>query len=1125
MPRTATPSYRAVALFLLLAALLALTLRAPVARAAGPPIGLDPTFGQGGLARTEVGNSTDAVAGVAALPDGSVLVAGTYTPDDDYDIYSYRRTGSDFALARYRPDGSLDPSFGAGGRVITNFFTYEGYGLSDRASAMALQPDGKILLAGQVEVADDDLIRYGSSFGIARYLPDGALDPSFGVGGKASIYLQGRAGYLNGKTSPSALALQPDGAILLAGYESNDLVLLRLTPDGARDLGFGVAGITQIPLPSSYEATQSIALAADGMIWLAGNIRAGGQDDLLVARLSGAGLLDAGFGTAGMVTLDLAGATDTVSAVLPQPDGRLLLVGTSGAGTSASALALVRLLPDGRPDPDMGPAGVTLTSRPGLALAATAAQAAPGGALLVSGTATGAAGSDLLLARFGPDGALDPSFGDGGLVLTDVHGQDQAGAALARAADGAIFAAGTSLRFGVPDLLLARYDASGALDPTFGAGGLRTADLVQVPEGTALVLPRPDGRIVRVFMAQSGASPSDLFLGRALADGSPDLSFGERGLVAVSQDLDRSTSVIIDAPAVEYAQEPLFLADGRIVLAVTIVDVNGPDGGGVEGALLCYLPDGRLDPSFGNAGVIGVFADLGVRADQLVQAALLDDDRIILLRDSGEDDSFLLNRYTPNGQPDPTFGVNGAVTDYISDNDNDAVGMATQPDGSLVVSGGANGDLILVRYRPDGSRDPGFGVDGQAQQDLGANDLGQAIFILPSGQLLVLVQSEGYDQELRRDMYSYALARFNPDGTLDPSFGTGGILPIAPGASASPTIVPLPSGKLLALFSTASGPDPQGPLTYHLARFRANGRPDLSFGAGGTLPLALGDQPQLRASDIGPSGMRLLFTRGPLSGNPPPPPPELLMLQLQPNGRPDPRVGANGVLELGQSPMSSTGVARFTPTGFLLAGNHTGAIVLARYGPLPAPFPSTALLASFQRRNGRLTRPWIGPGLPGYRVADQMLDVDGGGPLYWQPRFGDTQEIYATLTAIDPAGRHGLLLKVENKRDVVDWRAGAIRVTYDAAQHTVQVATNQPRKGWQLVRSIAATLQAGDQFGARADRNGTVLVYRNGQLLGIADTTTTNGSFFAQGRRGRVGLWFEQAPAALVDDIGGGTIR
>ena len=168
---------------------LALITAALPAAAAAAPGDLDPTFGSGGKVTTDVGGSDGAQA-VAIQGDGKVVAAG---------LGNFAGPGTgDFALARYNPDGSLDTSFGSGGKVTTDF------GGFDAASAVAIQPDGKIIAAGRSGSGD---------FALARYNPDGSLDSSFGSGGKVTTDF-------GGFDSAFGVALQADGKIVAAGFQA-----------------------------------------------------------------------------------------------------------------------------------------------------------------------------------------------------------------------------------------------------------------------------------------------------------------------------------------------------------------------------------------------------------------------------------------------------------------------------------------------------------------------------------------------------------------------------------------------------------------------------------------------------------------------------------------------------------------------------------------------------------------------------------------------------------------------------------------------------------------------------------------------------------------------------------------
>src|SRR6266540_155863 len=188
---------------------------APALAASGDAPGdLDPTFGAGGKVTTVFGG--DSRAYVLVLQPNGKLVAAGVGPNG-------------FALARYNPDGSLDTSFGAGGKVTTPI---------GAANALVLQPDGKLVAAGSNNISPSDFV-------LVRYNPNGSLDTSFGGDGKVTTAIGFGA-------RAFALALQPDGKLVAAGmgwtgstgFES---ALVRYNPDGSLDTSFGAGGKVTTP--------------------------------------------------------------------------------------------------------------------------------------------------------------------------------------------------------------------------------------------------------------------------------------------------------------------------------------------------------------------------------------------------------------------------------------------------------------------------------------------------------------------------------------------------------------------------------------------------------------------------------------------------------------------------------------------------------------------------------------------------------------------------------------------------------------------------------------------------------------------------------------------------------------
>jgi uncharacterized delta-60 repeat protein len=282
---------------------------------------LDPTFGLDGVVKTPLGDAYAGAYAAAIQPDGKIVVAGS--------------TEFYFALARYNPNGSLDPTFGMGGTVTTAVG-----GPRDRATAVALQPDGKLVVAGRAGDYE------AAVFAVARYKPDGSLDMGFGQGGIVTASLEG---YDEGQ----ALAVQADGKLLVAG-ESGDPIgrrpwnfaLLRYGPDGQPDPGFGTRspGVTTTPIGSS-SIGRAIAVLPAGRIVVVGEALKGGKLVFALAEYDRRGSLDLKFGHGGTLTTSLSTGSDAAYAVAAQRDGKIIAAGTADQNAAGgSSFGLVRYL-------------------------------------------------------------------------------------------------------------------------------------------------------------------------------------------------------------------------------------------------------------------------------------------------------------------------------------------------------------------------------------------------------------------------------------------------------------------------------------------------------------------------------------------------------------------------------------------------------------------------------------------------------------------------------------------------------------------------------------------------------------------------------------------------------------
>lgn len=303
---------------------------------------LDRSFGGNGKVTTRFGADGASADGVAIATEGRIVVVGA--------------SAGRFAVARYEPDGSLDGSFGGDGKVRTRFGPGEA-GARDAAIAA----DGKIVVVG--ETVSASCCPATLWFAVARYGPDGTLDTTFGDDGKVTTAFEGF-----GQAFASGVAVQPDGTIVVAGTASCEVscsrfALARYLPDGTLDATFGVGGTVTTDLTGGFDMANAVAIAADGTIVAAGE--AGSCCELTgsfgLVRYTTDGTPDASFDGDGMVITNFTRNDDAAADVALAADGRIVVAGTAGHDGLSSAFALARYDPDGALDAGFGGNGKVKT--------------------------------------------------------------------------------------------------------------------------------------------------------------------------------------------------------------------------------------------------------------------------------------------------------------------------------------------------------------------------------------------------------------------------------------------------------------------------------------------------------------------------------------------------------------------------------------------------------------------------------------------------------------------------------------------------------------------------------------------------------------------------------------------
>jgi uncharacterized delta-60 repeat protein len=410
-----------------------------------------------------------------------------------------------FAIAAMAASGELDPTFGDGGIARTSFG-------GSAESALARQPDGKLVVAGAVGVTPDV-----TAIGVARFDTSGVLDPTFNGTGQVTTDI---GAFHDGAVQ---VLIQPDGKIVVVGTTDTvadgsdaNIVVVRYNDDGTLDGGFGSGGIVTTDLGVGTDFAFAGALQSDGKILVVGGGAATSTpSDEFVIRYTSNGAIDLGFGLAGVVTLDFGGRNDGGRAVLAQSDGKIIVAGTSFNGPlflDGGVATLTRLDATGTPDPTFGTGGSVVFAPQPINLFDALVRQADG--KLVALGATGPGAVTFRLFRFDETGSADGAFvGDAiPFFLTNVNPDS-----LGLAPDGKFVVAG----FSTPGFHVARLKGDGTLDDSFAVGGTITINTGLPSVGQSVVVEpsldvivagtatkEPNGTYECTLVRLAGSSPS-----------------------------------------------------------------------------------------------------------------------------------------------------------------------------------------------------------------------------------------------------------------------------------------------------------------------------------------------------------------------------------------------------------------------------------------------------------------------------------------------------------------------------------------------------------------------------------------------------------------------------------------
>jgi uncharacterized delta-60 repeat protein len=819
---------------------------------------LDPSFGIGGLVTTALlGGTHDAGSAVAIQrqTDGKIVVAGTA---------NLANGNSVFAVARYNTNGSLDTTFGTGGAVRTSFGAS-----AANAKAVAITPDGKIVVAGEVN--------FFNGLAIARYNPDGSLDTTFGGGGEVLTNV--------GAFDFGGLAVDSSDRVVVAATtfpstESvGDFTLLRYTSTGGLDGSFGSGGEVVTPSfgPSTTAVAAGVAIQTDGKIVVAGTAETETPqftftDNFALARVNADGSLDTGFGSGGEVTTSFGTNQARAAGIAIQASTGAIVVAGSTFGTNFSneAFALARYNPsNGGLDPSFGTGGEVTTSfgknqaeGHGIAIDPN------NGTIVVTGIISGSTNKGgftqgLGVARYNAsDGSPDKTFGFKGQVTTNFANSlaDNAGVAVQN--DSKIVVAGTVFSTSPAfraDFALARYNPDGSLDAGFGTEGTVTTNipgpsLVFTP---SLAVDPATGKVVVAAQADiitSTGSPDEVFtVTRYNADGSLDTSFGTGGTAETDFQANFGPSSLSQVAGVAV------LPGGKIVLAGEVSLAQGTGFG-----LVRFNPDGSLDTTFGTGGE--VFTNVGP-SGLAVPAGLVVDPatgKVVVAGTSvdfstGFSEDFALVRYNTNGSLDSTFGTGGIVTTNFGNfTAAGSAGVALTPGGQIALAGtffgvSGNQEVLVARYNTNGSLDSGFGTGGSVFTDFpqSTTPVVAGVAVDPNtSKIVVAGTTQTFSTGFIEDFF---VSRYNTNGSLDSAFGSGGIVTTDFGtgnpAIASGVVVQ-PDSKIVVVGTVENSSIGPSSDEFAVVRYNKNGSLDGSFGTGGVVLTSFGANAPATASAV-----------------------------------------------------------------------------------------------------------------------------------------------------------------------------------------------------------------------------------------------------------------------------------
>ncbi len=713
-------------------------------------------------------------------------------------------------LTRLQRDGETDFSFGRKGfSAAVNF---------DAINAILVKND-KIVVAGLSD----------SGSGIARFNADGRLDRTFHHNG----LLEGI------DFSITDLADYHQGKFVVAGEKNNEpgLVVARYLPDGTADPSFGNGGRTILDVQnhSSYGWRAFIAVQPDGKIMTAVTINIGfssSPSGFEIVRLNRNGSIDGDFGDVGKLIAPLENCQ--LKALLLQPDGKII---AGGYFSYPSDLVMLRYNHDGSPDSSFGVNGKAIADlQPGLAdlIDINSIALKPDGKILAAGSLyfyidQTNNGYTLEVMQFKSNGSPDSSFHENGKLSFDIGIDIEEVNFVTSEKDGSIILCGRSNMRGPNfiyrdwDFVVCRLYSNGIPDEKFGERGVLIGYCPSNSTVFTNAIVQPDGKLLVAGELSNEMDTSFLMI-RIFTNGLRDLTFGRKGFVISHTLSDR----------IGHRPYTLALAtNGKILVTGIGHRYPGRIYRYNEFNIIRYLPDGKLDFDFGLGGyqnrliglswhifntsilndgnmVIAAYTDtiwgrdfsvvkvdpggtiksitlLG-NLDYINTIAVQPDNKILVAGKrnvSGSGTDFSITRLNADGSLDLSFGIGGKLITSFNGNDDAITSLFIQPDGKIIAAGYSRNpvsdksDFAIIRYNANGSLDAGFDQDGKQLVDFyGGMASVNSITLEPDGKIILGGTSGNITGTVKNHhdfkLSAFAIARLQDNGFVDKSFGKNG---------------------------------------------------------------------------------------------------------------------------------------------------------------------------------------------------------------------------------------------------------------------------------------------------------------------------------------------------------------